>query len=233
MPFITINGQKVELSVAELIQYEALSSPVLPPITPPPALPPTAAQVVPIPVPEPQSEPEPAPEPKKEYVSPSEINRVKLEAHGYTNVGVTVSAVKTIVEQTSLLGYLSDKQQFEWLMSHSERAVHEINSLVAMCRKDWADKKQDKRKAWLPGIVAAIWIIRLEGDEEQYDLMKTRVRINRDFIEHVYAMCHKVYVEWDLQDMKRARLNPKAKADLFQDLYLLFTEKDIQMGTTK
>lgn len=243
MPFITINGQQVQVTVAELVEYERATKPVTTasantqPITCPPpqvVLPPPVRPIVVLPEPEPPVSPV---RNRKDYTSPSDIHRKILEERGYRHVGVIMAGMRTLAENTDILGeVVRPDQQRDWLLEMPDNFVQEISSLISVLRKSYSHKvltaKGDKRKAWLPGIFAAMMAVLLEDGPEHYQRLRTRFTINEAWIEHVFAINHKVFEDWGVTEMTRARLNPKARKTLFEDLYFLFCDKDFQIGTT-
>lgn len=245
MPVITINGLKVELTVPELIEYQALAvNGSQQPIEP---VHPTAAPAGPfrVAVPPPASTApaiaKPAAPPKKipkkknppsKRPTPEQL-RKKLEDKGFSNVIAVRAATKVLAELTTVLPEVrSTAEQDSYLLARTSDEVDEINNLVGRIRKNYA-VKHSPRKAWLPGIIAAVWAIKLEGDKKQYEILKTRFSINDEFIELVSEMSHKPYEDTDVLGMQRARLNPQAKQTLFTDLYTLFSDKDFKIGNTK
>ena len=220
MPIININGSPVSMSVRELVEYERLSKATT---FAPNANPPTATQC--------------APEPrrsqgKEEADENARKNRIRLTNSGIKNASVTRAALSIITEQTGLLPKVnSPEEELRYLETLPDQTKVDVNELISVVSSNF--RTDSINRHWRPGIAAAVWAVRLDGDEEQYQKLLTRLRINREFREMVTAANQKVYSKYGLERPRRQHLTGIGKRELFEDLYFLFSDKDLKVGFTE
>lgn len=220
MPIININGSPVSMSVKELVEYERLSKATT---FSPNANPPAATT---------QCAPEPKRGDRDAHDVKTRANRVRLTENGVKNATVTRAALSVLVEQTGLLPHVqTTEDQLRYLETLPKQEKDDINELIALVGSNF--RTDTMLRHWRPGISAAAWAVRLDGDEEQYQKLITRLRINREFRQLITAANQKVYTKYGLERPRRKHLTEKGRRELFEELYFMFSDKDLKVGFTE